>query len=165
MRVCLIAAMGENRVIGKGGRLPWRLPADLRFFRQTTWGRPVIMGRVTWDSVGRPLPGRRNIVVSRRRDFAPKGAEVAASLEAALLLVADEPEVFVVGGAQLYATALPRADRIYLTVIHQNFEGDTWFPKFEGPSWRLVSRDDREADSENPYPFSFLVYERVSGAE
>ncbi len=165
MRISLIAAMGENRVIGKQGGLPWRLPADLRFFKQTTWGRPVIMGRVTWDSVGRPLPGRRNIVVSRRKDFAPVGAEVANSLDAALRLVADEPEVFVVGGAQLYTAALPRADRIYLTVIHQEFEGDTWFPEFEGPAWRLVSRDDRGADSENPYPFSFLVYERVGGAE
>ncbi len=161
MRVSLIAAMAENRVIGKRGGLPWRLPADLRFFRETTWGHPVIMGRRTWESVGKPLRGRRNIVVSRRKDFAAEGVEVADSLDAALRLVAEEPEIFVVGGAQLYAAALPRADRIYLTVIHREFEGDTWFPEFEGPDWRLVAREDRPADAENPYPFSFLLYERA----
>lgn len=161
MRLSLIAAMGENRVIGCRGALPWRLPADLQYFRETTWGHPVIMGRLTWDSVGRPLKGRRNLVVSRRPDFHAEGAEVCSSFSEALERVRNEEEVFVVGGSQIYALALPVADRIHLTLIHAEFDGDTWFPRFEGREWELVSQDDRPTDDDHAYAFSFLIYERV----
>ena len=161
MSISIIAAMGTNRVIGRGNGLPWNLPADTRFFKETTRGHPVIMGRKTFDTMGKPLPGRRNIVITRRPHLEIPGTEVVSSLEAALSLVnVQEEEVFIIGGSEIYEMALAIADRMYLTLIHESFEGDTFFPEFDESDWVVVSRRDREADERNPHAFSFLTYER-----
>jgi len=159
-QLCLIAALAANRVIGAQGRLPWHLPDDLRHFKRLTEGHPVIMGRRTWESIGRPLPGRRNIVVSRRPGYAAAGAQVAASLDDALALCAGAPRVFVIGGADLYAAALPIADVLELTEIGAEFEGDTRFPAFEREDWREVRREARQ--SADGLRFDFVRYERAA---
>ena len=154
----LVAAIARNRVIGIGGRLPWHLPEDLRRFKRLTMGAPVIMGRRTHESIGRPLPGRRNIVVTRQTAAHWAGCAVAPSLAAALALGADAPEAFVIGGAALYAEALPHASRLYLTLIDAAYDGDTWFPEFAAAAWREVSREPGIGASGLPY--SFVTYER-----
>jgi dihydrofolate reductase len=168
MRVSLIAAAGANGVIGRRSALPWHLPADLRHFKQLTLGHHLILGRKTWEAVGKPLPGRRTIVVTRRPDYAlPDGVERAASIEEALARAErqGEDEAFVAGGAEIYRASLPRADRIYLTRIHHDFAGDASFPDLDPEQWRLASRQDHPADAQNPYAFSFLTYDkRASGA-
>lgn len=158
-RLCIIAAVAANGVIGAGGKLPWQLSADLRFFRTQTLGHPVIMGRRTWESIGRPLPGRRNIVVSRSSDFRAEGAATAASLEAALAQCAGEETSFVIGGGDLYRAALPLADCLLLTEIRRDFDGDARFPEFDRQSWKEVSRE-RQTDADG-LPFDFVRYERV----
>jgi dihydrofolate reductase len=156
----LIAAVAANGVIGEGGRLPWRLPADLRRFKEITWGHPVIMGRKTFESMGKPLGGRRNLVLSSRRDFAPAGVDLVASLEEALARCAGEPEVFVIGGASLYREALPRAQRFYLTRVEADISGEVTFPEWDPSGWRLVEDEARAPDASNPYPLRFQVYAR-----
>lgn len=158
--LALIVAMTPDRVIGRDNGLPWRLPEDLRRFKAITLGKPVIMGRRTWESIGRPLPGRRNIVVSGRADFAPAGAEVVRDLDAALALAGDVPEVMVIGGAQLYAAALPRATRLYLTDVHADIDGDAWFPAFDLEAWREVAREAHPADERHAHAMTFRVLER-----
>ncbi len=161
MSISIIAAMGSNRVIGRGNGLPWNLPADTRFFKETTRGHPVIMGRKTFDTMGKPLPGRRNIVVTRQSDLEIPGAEIVSGLEEALKLVdVVNDEVFIIGGAEVYRLGLGLADRMYLTLVHDSFEGDTFFPEFDESQWVVVSREDHEADERNPHAFSFLTYER-----
>jgi len=167
--VALIAAVADNGVIGRGGALPWRIPADLRWFRERTMGHHVVMGRKTWVSIGRPLPGRTNIVVSRTRDLAvPEGVSVVDGLATAIERAtrAGDDEVFVIGGAELYRAALPQADRIYLTRVHADVEGDTWFPAIDppidGPAWVEVARESHR-DAE-PLPFSFCILERAAPA-
>ncbi|HJS46756.1 MAG TPA: dihydrofolate reductase [Gemmatimonadales bacterium] len=161
MRLTLVAAMTEDRVIGRENGLPWHLPEDLRHFKRLTLGHPVVMGRRTWESVGEPLAGRHNIVVTRQPGYAAPGAEVVASLDAALRLVRDEPEVFVVGGAELYRAALPRADRVHLTLIHtRDVPGDTRFPPFEGPEWDRTEEGRHPADARHAWPLTFLRYDR-----
>ena len=162
MLISLIAAMAEDRVIGIDNRLPWRLPADLQHFRRLTLGKPVLMGRKTFDSIGKPLAGRRNIVVTQDRGFRADGIEVVHSVDAALAAAADAPELMVIGGASFSAQLLPRADRLYLTEIHHRFAGDAYFPAFDARAWRETSRSDHAADAANPYPFSFVVLERVA---
>ena len=158
--VSLIAAMSDNRVIGDRGKLPWRLPADLKYFKQTTRDHTIIMGRKTWESIGcKPLPHRRNIVVTRRGDYTVTGGERAASVDEALAMSAGDGEVFVVGGGEIYRLALPRAQRIYMTQVHSVFEGDATFPIFDEKNWSVISRTDHPADGTNPYPFSFVIYE------
>ena len=152
----LIVAMDENRLIGSDNGLPWQLPADLQFFKRTTMGKPIIMGRRTFQSIGRALPGRRNIVVTRDPGFVADGCETAPSLDAALALVRDEPEAMLIGGATLYRQAIGRADCLYLTRIHHAFSGDTWFPEFDEAEWREESRQYFEADHGNPWPYSFI---------
>ena len=157
MKINLIAAMSTNRVIGKDNRLPWHLPDDLKHLRQLTMGHPVIMGRKTYESVGHPLPGRQNIIVTRQIGYTVEGATVRGSLEDALALLCDcNDEVFVLGGEQVYRHAMSRADRIYLTVIHEQIEGDAYFP--------LIPEDQFvEIDRQNFYAskrFSFLIYDR-----
>jgi dihydrofolate reductase len=158
--VLLIAALAANRVIGAGGKLPWRLPEDLRHFKALTLGHPVIMGRKTWESLAlRPLPGRENIVVTRSPAYDAPGAHVAASLEAALALCAGEALAFVIGGAELYEAALPLADGLVLTEIGRDYAGDALFPQFDRSAWRETQR--RPQTGEDGLRFDFVLYERA----
>lgn len=159
-RVCLIAALSSNGVIGAGGRLPWHLPEDLKYFKAQTLGCPVIMGRRTWESIGRPLPGRRNVVVSRNPALRAAGANIADSLEDAIAQCTGEAKVFVIGGGDLYRAALPLADRILLTEIHREFAGDVCFPEFDRDEWRETERlPNTAADG---LRFDFVRYERTA---
>lgn len=161
MLISLIVAMTPERVIGAENRLLWRLPAELQYFKKITWGKPILMGRKTHASIGRALPGRRNIVISRNPDFQATGCEVVSSLEAAFALVQEEAEVMVIGGAQIYQQALPYAQRLYLTRVHHSFAGDAFFPELQESEWRTISEEERAADAENPYAVRFMVLERV----
>lgn len=160
MTVSLLVAMAENRVIGRDGDLPWHLPTDLKRFKRLTTGHAIVMGRRTWESIGRPLPKRRSIVVSRRPGYEAAGAEVASGLEEALALAADDDEVFVIGGAELFAAALDRADRLYLTRVHAEVEGDVRMPPFDDGSWELVAEESHGGDERHAYSFTFETYER-----
>ena len=159
-RLSIIVAMDENRLIGAGNALPWHLPADLAFFRRTTLGKPVIMGRKTHQSIGRPLPGRRNIVVSRNARLETPGCELADGLEAALALCRGDDEAMLIGGAELYRQGLPLASRMYITLIHACFSGDAWFPAFDASQWRIEWQRDFDADEANSSPYSLLCYTR-----
>jgi len=158
-RVTLIVAYARNRVIGRGNALPWRLPGDLAHFKRTTLGSPIVMGRKTWESLGRPLPGRRNVVVSRGAGYAAPGAEVFASLPAALAACADAPAVYVIGGAQIYAQALPLAGRVLATELHAEVDGDAVFPALDPAQWRETAREAQP--EENGYAYDFVTYERI----
>ena len=160
MTISLIAAMTPERVIGVNNTLPWRMPADLAYFKRVTLGKPVIMGRKTFESIGKPLPGRRNIVLSRQADFAATGCDVVSSLEQALKLVADQDEVFVIGGAMLYQAALPGADYLYITWIDAKINGDAFFPEFNPSLWQEISNDAHEADEQTPFAYRFVVLSR-----
>jgi len=153
--------MARNRVIGRNNALPWHLPADLIRFKSLTMGHAVILGRKTFDAIGKPLPGRRWIVLTRDRGWRHPGVDLAHDLDQALLGVAGDAEVFVAGGAEVYAQALARADRIYLTVIHAEIEGDARFPELEPTEWTLVEDQRHEADERHAFPYSFRRYERV----
>jgi len=157
-RITLIVARARNGVIGRDGTLPWRLPEDLAFFKRTTMGHPIVMGRSTWESIGRPLPGRRNIVVSGQAGFAAAGAEVAASLESALLLCADVTDMFVIGGAKLYRSALPHADRLIITEIDADFEGDTHWPPPDPARWREAAREHLAPTAARHFGIDFVTY-------
>jgi dihydrofolate reductase len=157
----LIAAMDRNRLIGNGNDLPWRLPADLQHFKRITLGKPVLMGRLTYESIGKPLPGRRNIVITRDEGYRAEGCEVVDSIDAALEAVSDAEEAMVIGGATLYKQMLPKAHRLYVTCIDAVFDGDTWFPEWKEAEWRELSRESHEADERNPHPYSFVRLERV----
>jgi dihydrofolate reductase len=159
--VSIIVAMSVNRVIGRAGHMPWRLPADLRRFKALTTGHAVIMGRRTFDSVGRPLPDRRNIVITRDRDYWPEGVIVAHDLDEALSRAGDDEEAFIAGGGEIYRLAMPRADRMYVTIVHATIEGDTYFPEFDESEWELVSDERCEPDERHAHPYSFRVYERA----
>ncbi|HEX7037377.1 MAG TPA: dihydrofolate reductase [Pseudomonadales bacterium] len=164
MKVSLIWAMARNGVIGRGGGLPWRLPREMKHFMTTTRDHPVIMGRRTFESMdGKPLPRRHNIVVSRNRDYRAEGVVVVGDLAAALAEAeaTGADEAFVIGGAELYRSALERADRLYVTVIDAELEGDTVFPELDWSGWREVARVPHPADDENPYPFTIFRYERA----
>lgn len=158
-RLALIAAMATNRVIGKDGDMPWKIPADLAYFRKVTEGHPIIMGRRTWESLGRPLPKRRNIVVTSQPAEAFPGAEVVPSFDAALALCEADELVFCIGGGQLYRAALPQADCLYLTEIHQEIDGDTVFPEFDRAAWRENYRDPH-TQGDAPHRFDFVLYAR-----
>ena len=162
MRLSLVVAMADDRVIGYENALPWRLPADLRHFRNVTMGKPIVMGRRTHESIGRALPGRKNVVLSRDATYRAEGCTVVDSLEAALAHCADAPEVMIIGGADVFAESLPRADRIYLTLLHGRFPGDTWFPQYEESEWREVERENFPASEDAPCPYSFITLERVA---
>lgn len=153
--------MDRNRLIGNGNELPWRLPADLRHFKVLTMGKPVLMGRLTYESIGKPLPGRRNIVITRDADYQSEGCEVVCSPEAALAAVGDADEAMVIGGAMLYRQLLPRADRLYLTFIDAQFAGDTWFPVWADAEWREVRHEAHGPDKDNPHAYRFAVLERI----
>lgn len=162
MDISIIVAMSENRVIGVDNRLPWHLPADLQHFKSITLGKPIVMGRKTYESIGRPLPGRTNIVVTRDPDFRPDQVVVADSLQAALDAAAGADEVMVIGGASLYAQMLPKASRLYLTVVHQVIEGDAFFPDLNDSDWKTVDARRCEPDQKNPLRYSFLTLQRTN---
>lgn len=159
MRVSLIVAVAENDVIGRDGDLPWHIPADLKFFKERTTGHPIVMGRKTHQSIGRALPGRMNIVVTRDSDFAGEDIAVVRDLDAAFLAAGDACEVMVIGGAQIYELALPHADRIYLTEVHVAADGDTHFPALDQSVWHETARVDHQAEGDVP-AFSFVTLER-----
>ena len=166
-RISLIVAVAENGVIGRAGGLPWRLSADLQRFKRLTVGHPIVMGRKTWDSLGRALPGRTSIVVTRNPEYRPavSGVLVACGLAPALELAAAAPggeECFVIGGAELYRAALPHAHRLHLTRVHATVDGDTHFPEIDPRAWRLAASERHEADDRNEHPCSFELYERVA---
>jgi dihydrofolate reductase len=154
----LIVAYSTNRAIGRDNALPWKLPGDLAHFKRSTLGSPIIMGRKTWDSLGRPLPGRSNIVISRNPGFSAEGAVVVPSLEAAIDACGDVPEAFVIGGAQIYAQALPLAQRVLATEVHAEVEGDAFFPLLPSFQWKETAREPQPA--ENGYDYEFVTYER-----
>ena len=159
MIVSIIVAIGENHAIGKNNQLLWHMPNDLKHFKDITSGRTIIMGRKTFDSVGKPLPRRRNIVVTRQEITIP-GCEVVKSIEDGLALCKDEDEVFIGGGAEIYKLAMHLTDRIYLTIIHKSFDADTFFPEIDKLEWKEVKREDFEPDEKNPLSYSFITLER-----
>jgi dihydrofolate reductase len=161
MKISLVVAYGNNRAIGKDNKMPWHLPADLAHFKKTTMGCPIIMGRNTFLSIGKPLPGRQNIVVSRSGDVRHAGISVVPTLDAALEACADAREVFIIGGAQLYRSALHVAQRVHATEIDADFDADTFFPAMDGKAWRESSREHHAADERNAYALNFVVYDRV----
>ena len=161
MKISIIVAMAENRVIGRDNGLPWHLPADLKHFKAITMGKPIIMGRKTWESIGRPLPGRTNIVVTRSPDYTAEGCVVVHSFEQALAAAAQHDEAMVIGGAEFYRQVLPQANTLYLTLVHETIEGDTYFPALDETQWQEVERTDFEADEQNPHAYSFIRLGRV----
>lgn len=169
MRKALIAAMSQNRVIGRNNQLPWHLPGDLKYFKQATMGKPIIMGRKTWDSIGRPLPGRMNVVISRNPEWkAPAGTVGAPSLNEALKKACAHAEleggdeVMIIGGGQIYAEALATVDRMYITKVHADIDGDAFFPEVNWEEWEEIGREDFSASDNNPYDYSFVVYQRLN---
>jgi dihydrofolate reductase len=163
--ITLIAAVADNGVIGADGGMPWHLPADLAHFKRLTMGKPVLMGRLTWEAIGKPLPGRANLVLTRDAHWRAEGAERVASLEQALDVAraAGAAELMVIGGAEVYRQALPRAARIYLTRVHAEPWGDTWFPELEPDEWREVGRREQLADEHNGWDLTFVALERAGG--
>jgi dihydrofolate reductase len=161
MRIALIVAMAENRVIGRNNQLPWRIPADLRHFKALTLGKPVIMGRKTYESIGRPLPGRDNIVISADSGYQAEGCQVVHSVEQALEAAGSCEEAMIIGGANLYRQTLENADRLYLTLVKAEPEGDTWFPEIELQQWREIERQAHTADESNEFDYDFVVLERA----
>ncbi|MFK4823504.1 dihydrofolate reductase [Paenochrobactrum sp. BZR 588] len=166
IKISMVVAVSQNRVIGKDNDMPWRLSTDLKRFKTLTLGKPVIMGRKTWDSIGRPLPGRLNVVITRNADFAPEGATVVHSLEAAIdvakkqLQETDIDEICIIGGGNIYRQALPMADMVYLTHVLADIEGDTDFPELDPAEWQEVSSEDVPAGEKDNYPTHFCVYQR-----
>ena len=153
--------MARNRVIGAGGRIPWHLPEELKRFKRLTLGHPVVMGRKTWESIGRLLPGRATVIVTRQRGYRVPGAKVVHSLEAAIAACGMDEEIFVIGGAELYAQALPRAGRLYLTTVDTEVAGDAFMPEIAPGDWREVAAESFTADTRNPHSFRCVTYERV----
>ncbi|MFK7886620.1 MAG: dihydrofolate reductase [Gammaproteobacteria bacterium] len=156
--IALIVAMARERVIGRDNALPWKLSADLQRFKALTMGCPIVMGRLTYESIGRPLPGRRNIVLTRDGEFAADGCEVMSSLAAALAL--EVPRIFVIGGAQIYTQALEHASHLYITQVDADIEGDTWFPEVDFEAWSLKGYAAHTADERNDHPYAFFDYQR-----
>lgn len=156
--ISLIVAHDQKRVIGNENKLPWYLPGDLKYFKEQTMGKPMIMGRKTFESIGKPLPGRRNIVVTRNVAYQHEGIEVATSVEEALKLAGNVEEVMIIGGEQIFNVTLPIADRLYITHIEHTFEGDTYFPEY-GDNWKLVSKSE-PIETEDGYSFYYCIYEK-----
>lgn len=160
-QICLIAALAANRVIGRNNALPWHLPADLKRFKALTTGHAVVMGRKTHESIGRPLPGRRNLVVTRNQDYNAPGCELVHSLAAALAACAGAPVVFIIGGAELYRETLPHAQRLEFTEIHAEFAGDATFPAYSPSQWRETRRESHAAEAGIPFSYDFVSYARI----
>lgn len=164
--IALVAAVADNGVIGRNNELPWHIPADLRYFKKITMGKPIVMGRRTFDSIGKALPGRLNIVVTRDAKWAAAGVRSATTFDAARALAADEggDEIIVIGGGAIYALALPLANRIYLTQIHADLVGDTYFPALDARNWRESGREDFPSGAGSDYPYSFVQLDRGQAA-
>ena len=160
MRLSIVVAMDDNHLIGKGNGLPWHLPADLAFFKKITTGNSIMMGRKTYDSIGKPLPNRRNIVITRNLDISIPGCEVVGSIEKALSITQDEEEVMVIGGANLFVQLLPDVSRLYITHIKEEFEGETYFPYYDENDWLEISCESYQPDEINKYAFHFSIMER-----
>ena len=162
MVLSLLVAASENNVIGKDNKLPWHLPNDLKYFKNLTWGMPILMGRKTFESIGKPLPGRKSIVITRNSDWQHEGADVVHSIEEAIMKAESfgVKEIFVIGGAEIFKTALQAANRIYLTRIHHNFVGDVYFPEVSTQEWNLTSNRFCEADEKNVYNHTYEVWNR-----
>jgi dihydrofolate reductase len=162
----MIVAAAQNRVIGRDNALPWYLPNDLKYFKKTTLGKPIIMGRKTYESIGKPLPGRTNIVITRQTDYQPDGVKVvhsvaeARDLAESVCLIDGQEEAMIMGGAEIYTLALPDADRLYLTEVHADVDGDAYFPEYDKTEWQEISREDFSAEGPNPYNYSFVVYDK-----
>ena len=167
VRLAVIVAAAENGVIGRNNTLPWHLPEDLRYFKRVTMGKPIVMGRKTFESIGRPLPGRTNIVITRNRAYLAAGIKVVSSLDEALSLAGDialidgVEELVVIGGAEIYRTAIPRADRLYITEVHAEVEGDALLPDIDWENWLEVGRERHAAGDTNPHDYSFVTYNRA----
>lgn len=161
--ISLIVAMDENRLIGKDNQLPWHLPQDLAYFKRMTMNHKIVMGRKTYESIGRPLPGRENIILTRNRSYKMDGCKVLHSIEEILELSKNTDEnIFVIGGAEIFKEILPYSDRLYMTHIHHNFEGDTFFPQLKDTDWETVSVESGIKDMKNPYEFDFVVYQKIN---
>lgn len=161
MLLSIIVALSDNHVIGTGNQLPWRLSADLKRVKALTMGHHLIMGRKTYESIGRPLPGRTNVIITRNGSYAPEGCVVVGSLKQALSVAAEDTEAFVFGGGEIFREALPLVKKIYLTKVHCNIGGDTFFPELIDSEWREVERQDFKADEKNEYDYSFVTLERL----
>jgi dihydrofolate reductase len=159
-QISLVVAVSENNAIGKDNQLLWHLPADLKHFKNITTGHVIIMGRKTFDSIGKPLPNRRNIVITRQQELQLEGAEVVNSLEDAIQLAENEKEIFVIGGAQIYEQAMAICHRIYLTRVHQYFDGDAFFPAIDEQIWKEVAKEDHLPDEKNKFAYTFATLER-----
>ena len=160
MRLSIIVAMAENGVIGRDGTLPWHISDDLKRFKRITMGCPIIMGRKTYDSIGRPLPGRRSVVITRQEDWQADGVTAVGSVDEALAECQDVDEAFVIGGAEIYRLALDKADRLYLTRVEAEVDGDVRLPEIAWNDWQLVEQESGEPDDKNPYPYKFETYDR-----
>jgi dihydrofolate reductase len=161
MKVSMIVAASANNVIGADAGLPWRLPEDLRRFKEITMGKPMIMGRLTFETIGKALPGRRSIVLTRQADYEQEGIDVVTTVEAALELAGDADEVMIIGGGKVYEQFLPMTDRIYLTRVHEEFDGDTFFPEIDEDEWRIVSSEPMPPNDQRPFSISFQTLERI----
>ena len=164
MKLSIIVAISENHVIGRDGGLPWHLSADLKNFKRLTMGHPIIMGRKTYDSIGRPLPGRTSIVITRQDSYQPDGVETVGTIADALKRAEPSDEAFVIGGAEIYRLALPLADRLYVTRVHATVEGDVMFPELDPTEWQLQSAEPHKADEQNDFDFAFESYFRSAVA-
>ena len=162
MKISIVVAVATNNVIGRDGKLPWRLSEDLKRFKQLTIGKPIIMGRLTYESIGKPLPDRRNIILSSREGLKIEGCEVVATPQSAIRLAGGAEEVMIIGGGKVYAQMLPRADRIYMTRVSASVDGNTFFPEISGKEWQVVEQEDFPAGESRKYGFSFITLDRVS---
>jgi len=160
MNVSIIVATSRNNVIGKDNNLIWHLSSDLKRFKKLTTGHHIIMGRKTFESIGKPLPDRVSVIITNQNDYEAKGCKVVHSLDEALQIVENDQEVFVIGGGSIYSEALSRANKIYLTLVHKDFEGDTYFPQLDYKDWESLSREDHLPDEKNPFPYSFIDLKR-----
>lgn len=161
VRLSIIVAMGKNRVIGANGAIPWRLPNELQLFKRITMGHHIIMGRKTWESIGRLLPGRTTVIITRQKQYAVPGAIVVNSLQDAIATAAQDEEIFVVGGGELYREALPKADRLYLTVVDAMPAGDTQMPEINFAEWRETSSESHSTDEKHAHSYRFSIYDRM----
>lgn len=161
MPIAQVVAISQNRVIGKDNQLIWHMPADLKHYKNITMGHHMIMGRKTYESIGRPLPGRTTVIITRDKNYKAEGCIIVNSLDEALKVAASDSEPCIVGGGEIFRQAMSITDKIYLTIIHHDFEGDTFYPELDPAEWKLTKREDFQPDEKNRYPYSFCEYERV----